>query len=139
MAKDDDNKSSDYRVGYKKPPRQTQFKPGQSGNPQGRPKGHTSPWEIISKLARRPVPIKIEGNARKIPIIEAIVWGLMSNAMNGNVKSTQLVFDALQESEKKGNYLPELLQQFRAIHDRHAAADKSRDAATPGDHKDEDE
>ena len=30
---------SDYEVGYGKPPRKSQFKPGQSGNPKGRPKG----------------------------------------------------------------------------------------------------
>ena len=30
---------SDYEVGYKKPPKSTQFQPGQSGNPKGRPKG----------------------------------------------------------------------------------------------------
>jgi hypothetical protein len=29
---------SDYRVGYKKPPRETQFRSGQSGNPNGRPR-----------------------------------------------------------------------------------------------------
>src|SRR5215213_6143909 len=27
-----------YEVGYRKPPRHTQFKPGQSGNPKGRPR-----------------------------------------------------------------------------------------------------
>jgi hypothetical protein len=31
--------SGDYQVGYGKPPKHTQFKPGKSGNPQGRPKG----------------------------------------------------------------------------------------------------
>ena len=30
--------SKEYEVGYKKPPRKNQFKPGQSGNPKGRPK-----------------------------------------------------------------------------------------------------
>lgn len=30
---------SDYKVGYRNPPRETQFRPGQSGNPKGRPKG----------------------------------------------------------------------------------------------------
>ena len=28
-----------YKVGYRKPPAESQFKPGRSGNPRGRPKG----------------------------------------------------------------------------------------------------
>ena len=31
-------KNREYEVGYKKPPRKNQFKPGQSSNPKGRPK-----------------------------------------------------------------------------------------------------
>lgn len=31
--------SEDYKVGYKTPPKPTQFKKGKSGNPGGRPKG----------------------------------------------------------------------------------------------------
>ena len=31
-------RSGDYEVGYGKPPVNTQFKPGQSGNPKGRPR-----------------------------------------------------------------------------------------------------
>ena len=31
--------SDDYEVGYGKPPKSRQWKPGQSGNPKGRPKG----------------------------------------------------------------------------------------------------
>ena len=28
-----------YQVGYRRPPQRTQFQPGQSGNPEGRPIG----------------------------------------------------------------------------------------------------
>jgi Family of unknown function (DUF5681) len=31
--------NGDSRVGYKRPPQHSKFKPGQSGNPKGRPKG----------------------------------------------------------------------------------------------------
>ncbi len=30
------------KIGYGRPPKAGQFKPGQSGNPQGRPKGSTN-------------------------------------------------------------------------------------------------
>jgi Family of unknown function (DUF5681) len=36
------SEASTYNVGNKKPPLHTRFKPGQSGNPRGRPKGHKS-------------------------------------------------------------------------------------------------
>lgn len=35
---DDIENDEDYEVGYRKPPKETRFKKGQSGNPNGRPK-----------------------------------------------------------------------------------------------------
>jgi hypothetical protein len=32
------NKEDDYEIGYRRPPRETRFKKGQSGNPKGRRK-----------------------------------------------------------------------------------------------------
>lgn len=53
--------SSDYDVGYGKPPGGTRFKPGQSGNPRGRPKGSKN----------RPKPEPHERRLRAIVLEEA--------------------------------------------------------------------
>jgi hypothetical protein len=52
-----DNSKSDYPVGYKKPPRHTQFKPGQSGNPRGRPKQSATFADVLTKQLRKKVTV----------------------------------------------------------------------------------
>ncbi len=47
---------SDYKVGFRRPPLETRFKPGHSGNAKGRPKGiknlKTELEEELSELIR---------------------------------------------------------------------------------------
>jgi hypothetical protein len=43
--------TADYAVGYKRPPRSAAFKPGQSGNPKGRPKGQSLRSIFLSAAA----------------------------------------------------------------------------------------
>ena len=45
--------SDDSRVGYKRPPMHSRFKPGQSGNPKGRPRPSRSfEAEFLEELTR---------------------------------------------------------------------------------------
>lgn len=39
-----------YTVGYGRPPKETQFVPGKSGNPKGRPKDHQSALRLLREL-----------------------------------------------------------------------------------------
>ena len=42
--------SSKEEVGYCQPPEDSQFKPGQSGNPKGSPKARTNLWKFINRF-----------------------------------------------------------------------------------------
>ena len=45
--------TGDYAVGYARPPKPTQFQPGQSGNSAGRPRGRQSLDELLLEEAAR--------------------------------------------------------------------------------------
>lgn len=75
-------KESGYKVGYKKPPRNRQFKPGQSGNPRGRPRGiSTFESDLIAELQREVVVVE-DGQRRKVSKQRAFVQNLISSALN---------------------------------------------------------
>lgn len=87
---------SDYLVGYGKPPKKTQFKKGQSGNPSGRPKGSTNPDDLIRKLLFKPVTVTQNGKATKVPTIEALLTKTFSMAASGDHKAMKLVWEMLK-------------------------------------------
>lgn len=47
------NESNEYEVGYGKPPKKHQFKPGYSGNKKGRPKGSLNVFTEIEKMRKK--------------------------------------------------------------------------------------
>jgi hypothetical protein len=55
-----------YEVGKGKPPKHSQFKPGQSGNPKGRPKGSKDFRAMVEKEAGETVSASFNGKPTKI-------------------------------------------------------------------------
>ena len=75
-------------VGYGKPPRDHQFKPGRSGNPKGRPKGSKNESTILKEVLHHKIAIRgSHGNVRKISVLEGIHRKMAEDALKGNVKS----------------------------------------------------
>src|SRR5947209_9969415 len=121
-------------IGYKKPPLHTQFKPGQSGNPKGRPKKVATLPEVVSKELRARVPIVSNGKRKKISLLEAIVKQHLNKAAGGDSKAAALVFKHLREIKSEcGDNLSEFVQEFRSLHHGHRAVDKHRSNVSDGE------
>lgn len=90
---------SKYKVGYGRPPKKYQFKPGQSGNKKGRPKKSNNAMTILNKRLASNITIK-EGE-RKVQIskLDALVMQTINAALKGNLKATSMIFDLL---DRKG-------------------------------------
>ncbi|RUV98956.1 MULTISPECIES: DUF5681 domain-containing protein [unclassified Mesorhizobium] len=74
----------DYEVGYGKPPKQSRFKPGRSGNPRGRPKEIRSiGTELIAEL-RQKVTIRENGVERRITKAAALAKSVVGRALKGD-------------------------------------------------------
>jgi hypothetical protein len=93
LAKNADNNAAGREtskrsdVGYARPPRDHQFKPGQSGNPKGRPKGAKNESTILREMLARKILIKVHGKSRHTTIFEAILLRIIEDALRGDLKS----------------------------------------------------
>ena len=57
---------SDDKTGYGNPPKHTQFKPGQSGNPAGRPKGAKNLKTDLEEEMRELIVVREGGNTKTV-------------------------------------------------------------------------
>lgn len=90
-----------YQIGYGKPPRQSRFVKGQSGNPQGRPRGSKNLATLISEALNERVTVVENGRRRKITKREAIVAQLVNRSAAADLRAIKLLFDIQQAIEAR--------------------------------------
>lgn len=78
------DKDRNYDVGYGKPPKHSQFQKGQSGNPNGRPKGSMNISTILKDQLYRKVTISENGRHKQITVIDAIFRRVSKSALEGD-------------------------------------------------------
>jgi hypothetical protein len=82
----------EYRVGNKRPPLQTRFRPGQSGNPKGRPpKSRNLKNELFDELSER-IPVREGGRRRMISKQRGLVKALINRGLSSDVRAIMAVF-----------------------------------------------
>jgi len=93
---DDSEDPGPETVGYGKPPKAHQFKPGQSGNPKGRPRGPGSLLKAITKHAGKKVPVVENGVAKKMAKLDVVLSALFGKAAKGDVPAARLLTGLVQ-------------------------------------------
>ena len=80
-------------VGYKNPPKETQFKPGQSGNPKGRPKGARNlKTDLMEELGEK-IVVTENGQQRTISKQQALVKAMLAKGMKGDTAAGKAIFN----------------------------------------------
>lgn len=122
------SKSASYEVGYGKPPPNTRFRKGQSGNPGGRPRrtANESVRALALQEAYRTITVEEDGNALALPAIQAILRSQVELAAKGNVQAQRAILTAIQTIEEEDTRVA----RFATYYDVHAQAGPLTSALT---------
>lgn len=94
-----DRKPTSADVGYGKPPKSSQFKPGESGNPKGRPRVIRTVAEDRQLVLNELVTLEINGRQRKLTRQTVILRTMSALAMKGDVRAARFIFDLDRRSQ----------------------------------------
>ena len=87
----------DHEVGDGRPPKDTQFKKGQSGNPKGRPKGTKNFATDLQEELSESIPIR-EGNRRvRVSKQRAMIKRVTQKALEGDIRSIEVLIKHLSQ------------------------------------------
>lgn len=97
MARDRKPTKLDYVVGYRRPPETTQFKPGESGNPKGRPKGSRPVGTLLQDILQQKIAVTENGKTKRIPVLEVMLRRLANDAMRGEQRAIKFLMQLLEQ------------------------------------------
>ena len=81
-----------YKVGYGRPPKETQFKPGKSGNPKGRPRGAKNIDTMLRDTLMEKIEITENGKRKRLSKIEVLLKKCLNDALNGDQRAIDRLF-----------------------------------------------
>jgi Family of unknown function (DUF5681) len=94
-----DKKNGANDVGYCKPPQNSRFKPGESGNPRGRPRGCLNLETVLQRALDEKVVINENGRCKVMTKLEAAVMQLVNKAAAGDGKAMHYLCQLVVSAE----------------------------------------
>jgi hypothetical protein len=91
--------SSTYEVGFGKPPKATQFRKGESGNPKGRPKGKRNLATELHLALDETVVVTENGKRTKLTKRAVICRQLANRSAAGDLAALRLLLPLLAQAE----------------------------------------
>lgn len=100
----DNETKKDYEVGWKRPPKASQFKKGKSGNVNGRPKLKKAFKTDLQEELEEIIAVSDKGKSKSITKQRALLKRLTANALNGNMQALKtlitLIISQLPQTEE---------------------------------------
>ncbi len=112
-----------YEVGYRRPPKATQFQAGKTGNPRGRPKGSKNFATLLDQALGESVTVNDGGKRKKVTKLHAMVLRLVSTALQGDIKTVLTVVEVMRKTghlqlQEPESFLPD---EYQSILDAYVA------------------
>ena len=136
-----------YKIGFGKPPEETRFRKGRSGNPKGRPKGTRNFKTDLREELDEPVCVRVDGKAQTVSSQRAAVKQLRAKALKGDPRALDRLlalaerYDLEESADETEQQLSaadeEILERFQARvireHEAGKSEDQTKDKETPGE------
>jgi hypothetical protein len=83
----------DYSVGYCRPPQNTQFQKGKSGNPRGRRKKSRNVKTILARALGATIRAREGDKVRNLPALELLLLKQLENALKGDQRAWSKIME----------------------------------------------
>lgn len=116
--------TKDYDVGYKRPPKNYQFKKGESGNKKGRPTKAPTISDALVAALDRPMKLTIGGVVQKVWPRDVLAQKAIHEGLKGRVGLLKFLIDLDKQSVREAEKLAsmeievELIRAFEVLERR---------------------
>jgi len=94
-------KKPNYEIGYGKPPKEAQWKKGQSGNPHGRPRRDVRMTALLARLLGQSIVVRKGRTTKRMTRLEHLLHRLVEQALSGDARLMKMVFDQARKDEAR--------------------------------------